>query len=365
MTNSRRLFEIDGLRAIAIIVVFVGHAGLPYTPTGTGVTLFFVISGYVITRSLLHELQTTSGFSIKNFYARRFYKIFPPFFIIIVVPSVTLAVFSEVKIQKLFSQVFFYYNWQYILDGSNGILSGSGVVWSLSIEEQFYVAIALVWLLIVKQFRKHPKVILLCIYIFLLLTSILSRFIISMYTDNQRNEWDEISRITFGTDTRMGALAIGGLIAVAASTSSFERRISVRILQNHIIFPLIAGALYLISNLYRDQFFQDVVAVLLQEVSFGMIILYVLSTNASTEEFFLSKPLKWKFVQVIGKSSYSIYLSHQILIIFVKENLYGLELTDYLFNILYFFGCCVILITGIFLHYVSDKPFESKRSSFR
>src|SRR5271154_5432023 len=87
--NQKHLPGLDGIRAIAVSVVIFYHSGLP-VPGGTGVLLFFVLSGFLITWLLLEEDKNTGGISLRNFYARRTLRILPPFYVYAAV-LITLA----------------------------------------------------------------------------------------------------------------------------------------------------------------------------------------------------------------------------------------------------------------------------------
>src|SRR5690606_21527322 len=76
-----RIASLDGIRGIAALIVFVAHAGLGHiVPGGFGVTIFFFLSGYLITTLLCVEFEKTGSISLKHFYLRRVYRIFPPLY---------------------------------------------------------------------------------------------------------------------------------------------------------------------------------------------------------------------------------------------------------------------------------------------
>lgn len=141
--------EIDGLRALAILPVIWTHAGLPFVTGGfLGVDVFFVISGFLITSIIVSELHSKS-FSITTFYERRARRILPALIAMILVTSLAVPfVSTDPKYltdygESVLSSVFFYTNihfWQtsgYF--GSASELSPLLHLWSLAVEEQFYV----------------------------------------------------------------------------------------------------------------------------------------------------------------------------------------------------------------------------------
>lgn len=148
-----RIKEIDGLRALAVLAV-MGFHYLPQRFIGgyIGVDLFFVISGFVITSALQRELVANGTISLRNFYARRFFRIVPPLGVMIGgVLLVTGWRFAGQAALALLSIM----NWYRVFSNDTGAVFGH--TWSLSIEEQFY----LIWplALLILHSRHHPRTI--------------------------------------------------------------------------------------------------------------------------------------------------------------------------------------------------------------
>jgi peptidoglycan/LPS O-acetylase OafA/YrhL len=152
----KRIPSLDGVRAISILLVVLGHLGLRERPPGTfwsydpvtGVRIFFVVSGYLITQLLLREQDRTSTIKLKEFYIRRAFRIFPAalFFTLVI----TILYHREVRWFAIAAAFFyvadfdFHPAWIFIH------------LWSLSVEEQFYF----VWPGVLKSWRKHAPFIL-------------------------------------------------------------------------------------------------------------------------------------------------------------------------------------------------------------
>ena len=152
--RARRYAHIDAMRAFAVMIVVVAHAGLGHIiPGGSGVTIFFTISGFIITLLVLRERDREGTFSVRRFYFRRAAKIFPPFIIAVVVPSAIWAVWHPDVWMGLLTQLLFVFNWA---KPFVHVLPGTEVVWSLSIEEQFYIVFALVWILLARRRYWRP-----------------------------------------------------------------------------------------------------------------------------------------------------------------------------------------------------------------
>ena len=162
MQKYSYLFHVDGLRAIAVLSVVLYHLGISQFSGGfVGVDVFFVISGFLITRLIRDELALTGTFSFSNFYIRRIRRLFPAFALTLVLCFIAaafllsdklLAQFGESSIYALFSASNFYF-WK----NTNYFMAESGVMpllhtWTLSVEEQFY----LIWpTLLVVMFKYY------------------------------------------------------------------------------------------------------------------------------------------------------------------------------------------------------------------
>jgi peptidoglycan/LPS O-acetylase OafA/YrhL len=351
--------EIDGFRALAVIIVILSHLDFKSIPGQTGVLLFFVISGFVITASVLREVSDLGKFSIKNFYKRRAFKLLPPLFFIIILPSLFVA--DQIDAPAILSQIFFYFNWQYFKSSTEGILAGSQVVWSLSVEEQYYISIAIiVSLLVVLALRSFIKLLTLT-YLLLYVYSSASRVVIYLNSGDQ-NEWGDVPRILYGTDTRMSSIAIGGLVAIYVQSKLFSLS-HIQKIQKHKF--LVHSSLFFMisfSVLNRDEFFRNSIKYVIQDIVCGVLI--VMASNPSLSYRILGYLLRSKLLQLIGLASYSIYLSHLVLIVHFRNSsaLSDLGITGLLEKVI-LFGIVVSL--GTLLHMIVDKPFEKIRNSFR
>jgi peptidoglycan/LPS O-acetylase OafA/YrhL len=157
--DHTRLPALDGLRGVAILLVLVHHVRSVFVPhlhpslvTGgfLGVDLFFVLSGFLITGLLLDEFRDRQGVSLPSFYRRRFMRLYPALVVLLVahaIYAVRAGIPSEVERDQLVSVLFYFSNWRETLI----IPEGTGHLWSLAVEEQFYllwplVLVGLLWL---------------------------------------------------------------------------------------------------------------------------------------------------------------------------------------------------------------------------
>lgn len=306
LNGANRFAHIDAMRAFAVLLVVVAHAGLgDIVPGGSGVTIFFSISGFIITYLLLRERDKTGGFSAKGFYIRRAIKIFPPFLIVIVIPSLILASYGMVDMPSLLSQIFFVFNWAY-LSGETHVLLGSDVVWSLAIEEQFYIVFAIIWLLGVRMPRWRLAILLVAAGA--IVYSTVSRLVMAagpLMSD----------RIYYGSDTRLDGIAWGVLVAVVFHWLQREELLSSKTARYfaHDGALLVALGIYFASLIYREESFRDTLRYTMQSLAACVVILYGLLPGNGPIRMVLYRISQWKIVSLIGLASYSIYLVHLVL----------------------------------------------------
>jgi peptidoglycan/LPS O-acetylase OafA/YrhL len=136
----RRIDSLDGLRALAVLLVFVGHVDQRGLPGGyVGVEVFFVISGYLITALLLHEQRRTGAISLRHFYVRRMLRLWPALllFVVVVAPISALDHIGEPAADGTAALLYLTDFWANASEHFSLLLH----TWSLAVEEQFY----LVW----------------------------------------------------------------------------------------------------------------------------------------------------------------------------------------------------------------------------
>ncbi|GAB3599955.1 acyltransferase [Kineococcus gypseus] len=308
--GSSRFAHLDALRALAVLLVVLAHAGLGHVvPGGVGVTIFFSISGFIITWLLLRERAATGSFSARLFFARRALKILPPFAVVIALPSAVYALAGgRVDGSTALAQLLFVYNWARTgLDAGGDILAGTGVVWSLAIEEQFYVVLAAFWLL-AHRARRHVAV-LTATALAATAYSLAAKVVLALQADTA-------NRIYYGSDTRTDGLALGILAAVLHHrlTSDATSLPRVRRALGHDATLLFAGALLVVSIVVRDPLFRDTLRFTFQSVATCLVILYGLSDGRGPCRRLLDTVAAARGVRVVGQASYSIYLVHLVLI---------------------------------------------------
>jgi peptidoglycan/LPS O-acetylase OafA/YrhL len=311
-TNQTLVYcpQLDSLRAIAVILVIISHWFDSthflnrYTSNGSlGVTLFFVLSGFLITNILLgNKAKIEKGASLKDafkvFYVRRSLRIFPIYYILLIF----LLVFNIATIVISFWWHFFYLsNFYFYLQGQfGGALSH---LWSLAVEEQFY----LLWpALILLVPRKHLQ----SVFLIGIVLSVLFRFLII-------TAQNDIGRILLPGS--IDSFCIGGLLIYGntASLNWYKWYTSKK-----KYFLLIAFLLLIVVHLsiFKNLPFANAVYFLFISISFGIIIDTV--ANISKQSF-ISLLLQNKSIVFIGKISYGIYLFHNFIPYQYSINLSG------------------------------------------
>lgn len=302
-TNAEnRYMHIDALRAFAVMLVVVAHAGIGHiVPGGSGVTIFFAISGFIITHLLIKERSRSGGFSVGSFYRRRFIKIAPPFVVIIAIPTLLYSIWGNIDWIAFGAQIFFAYNWiKY--QGHYDVLPGSEVVWSLAIEEQFYIAFAVLWLLAVGS--KHWRSWLVLISLLAIIYSTSMRFLLA--SDGMAE------RIYYGSDTRLDGIA-WGVGAAALYHFWLERSYGKGWLPRLITSPWafwVAISVYLASLIIRDDWFRETLRYSFQAIATCVVILFGMWPGRGQVRKLFFKISAFKVVNLIGAASYSIYLVH-------------------------------------------------------
>lgn len=306
---------IDGLRAVAVVAVLLYHLGFGWIPGGfLGVDLFFVISGYVITRLLLDSIQRSGGLDLRGFYAARIRRLLPALLFMIISTALFVGVWAPATIKRFLTDIPFVVtgtmNWALVYRhqdyfaaiGRPPLLQHT---WSLAVESQFYLVWPLILLLVLKQFGKKmiPGA-----AIAIATISGGALLILSLRMDASNSQ--RVSHVYFGTDTHSIGLFLGAALAVSWIPQNLSTKISKRA-QDFVdgigvIGLLGIAACFLFINesdatLYRIAF---PLAGL-----FGCAIITSLVHPASRFAPLLStKPILW-----IGERSYAIYLWHWII----------------------------------------------------
>lgn len=152
--SARHIPSLDGLRAVSFLLVFAAHSGLEhFVPGGFGVTIFFFLSGFLITTLLRAEFEKNGVISIRHFWLRRTLRILPPFYLVLVSALlIGLAVDPPGTLSPpaVTAQALQYTNYWIVGHGYEGQPAGTGVYWSLAVEEHFYIVFPWVYIALQK-----------------------------------------------------------------------------------------------------------------------------------------------------------------------------------------------------------------------
>lgn len=281
--NMQRIPSLDGLRAISISLVVLSHLikwkhvslGLMQGYGALGVQVFFVLSGYLITNILLREHERTSTISLREFYIRRAFRIFPAALVFLAVVVVFYR--HEMRWYHVAAALFYVAN----MDIARPWVFGH--LWSLSIEEQFY----LLWPLTLKKWHRHKTAILVCVF---LATPV---FRAALYAFKVHNGF--IGSLPVFADQ----LAIGCLLAIfAPRLPKINGSLAVLMLLAMIFIPWFPA-----TSAARTLFLLFVLKPLLN-FSIAGVVLHVIQVPY--------RALNWAPVAWLGRVSYSLYLWQEV-----------------------------------------------------
>ncbi len=308
--RTPRIPSLDGVRALSIGLVLVGHtfqkstgsspSSFPWNVLGNGslgVEIFFLISGYLITRLLLTEFDQSHRISLSKFYVRRVFRIFPALYAYCAVLFLLVKVrLLHVSLGSFVSALTFTTNYSPYADAE-----ALAHIWSLSIEEQFYLLWPACLSLLLRL--KDRRFVVRCVIMLILLAPLLRV---------GTHVWGSdflASRLYVSLHTRMDALMFGCLIALLEGAKSFESFYA-----KYGRYSIVcAGAVLVVSPLMTHAFggrYVYLIGYTLEGVVFSLAILWLVRNPATT----LGRMFNGPAVVHVGVLSYSIYLWQQLFI---------------------------------------------------
>ena len=349
--------ELNALRFIGFVGIFFGHvffsndieivnSKIYSTLYSYGKILgfisidsFFVLSSFLITWKGLEELKVTKKFQFKNFLIRRSLRIWPLYFLVILLGFLiefTKSYFTQdiSSLPSFWSFILFILNFDIIKNGYE-FLFFMVFMWSISVEEQFYIF----WALVLKWFQNH----LLKISLLIILISIIFRI---FFIDDSLN-------LNFHTVSALGNFGVGALAAIAA----FNNSILITKIRDFsktqiVIIYLISLIIFIaIPSLQNHDLF-----IVIQRVLFSFVFAFIILEQTYCQQS-IFKLSRIKYFNFFGKISYGLYCYHGIMITIV------LKFSDYfsesLFTSIFIFPTLIFCGTLLFSH-LSYKFFESK-----
>ena len=319
MKPTRYIRSLDGLRGIAVLAVIAYHFNFTWASGGLlGVTIFFVLSGYLITNLLLIEYERNDKINLKNFWVRRARRLLPGMITVLFFITAWATLFAQPFLDRLrddfFPALFYYSNWWYIFQDLSYFeaMSTPSLLthfWSLAIEEQFYI----IWpLLLVAAFqcRLSKKQVVNLTLLLSLLSALLMALFYSPTTDP--------SRVYYGTDTRAFSLLIGAALAFIWPSHKMSNSIPVSLRRTIDVIGTVCLIAILILILCVNQYdsFLYQGGMLLVSLLTALLLAVLIHPASKLSATMTFKPLTW-----VGERSYSIYLWHYPIILLTSPQI--------------------------------------------
>jgi peptidoglycan/LPS O-acetylase OafA/YrhL len=368
---------IDGLRALAVIAVMFYHLGFSWIPGGfLGVDLFFVISGYVITRLLLDSIAQSGGLDLRGFYLARLRRLLPALLFMLTTTFIAVGIWAPDTIKRLLVDTPFALtgtiNWWLVANeqdyfesiGRPPLLQHT---WSLAVEAQFYLVWPLILYFILKKFgKKHIPVAALSIAA----ASGIALLFVSLSIDAANAS--KVSHIYFGTDTHSIGLFLGAALAVSWIPQNFKVELS-RKGQNFIDGIGIVGfvgilATFLLIDASNPAMYK--VAFPLAGIFGAAIIASIVHPASRFAPILQNKVLLW-----IGERSYAIYLWHWVIFQVTRPtvDLAGQAWALYSLRILIVFALADISLRyvelpirrGVIQYWIKGRKYRTKKERNR
>jgi peptidoglycan/LPS O-acetylase OafA/YrhL len=304
--------SLNGIRAISVLFVVVSHAGFgAVVPGGFGVTVFFFLSGYLITTLMLAEHERSDRIDVLNFYARRFFRLFPPLFVTLAIAySLVASGFlpGGVTLKGLLSQLLYFANYYGIFyDPGNTIPAGTGILWSLAVEEHFYIFYPLVISLLFRL-PLRPR----AIGIFLATACVV---ILVWRINLVRSDASFTNRTYYASDTRIDSIIYGCLMAVWINPLRDINLSEKMSLPQQALFGA-AISILLMTVVYRDPFFRETFRYSLQGIALLPIFYFTIRFHDNA----IFRHLNSVWMINLGIWSYAIYLIHFVIINLIVAN---------------------------------------------
>jgi peptidoglycan/LPS O-acetylase OafA/YrhL/lysophospholipase L1-like esterase len=311
-TRARYMPGMDGLRAVAVLAVIAYHIGLPGAAGGLlGVGVFFVISGYLITDLLVAEWDRRGSIHLGAFWARRARRLLPALFAMIVIVVLLHIWFRPVAWPSLpgdaLAATFYYSNWWYIFHHISyfarfGPPSPLTHLWSLAVEEQFYLIWPLMLLAGLATVRRR---------VWLVGITLILALLSALWMAHLYQPGTDPSRVYYGTDTRAFGLLVGA--GLALWRPSRRVRPMAAAIRNRL--DLLGGAglaaivaLIIFTNQYQTFLYRG--GMLILALATAMSVQAVAQPGTRLERLLGASPLRW-----LGVRSYGIYLWHYPVIV--------------------------------------------------
>ncbi|HXF41789.1 MAG TPA: acyltransferase [Blastocatellia bacterium] len=333
---------LDGLRAVAVFLVIIGHFGFVMVPGGHGVMIFFVLSGFLITWLLLKENERTGKISLGAFYKRRTLRIFPAFYAYwLMMVTLLVATGRAVLWPHAWSALLYTSNYYSAINGDPN--NGFSHTWSLAIEEQFYLLWPFLFLMLRGNLRRMT------IFLAGLIGAVWIHRAILCYEFRIDQAY-----IYAAFDTRLDELMVGCLLAVLLKRGSLAN--VWRTISSNVLLPVVTIALLAISiyagEAYIDRY-RDVFGFAIEPLLFAILIVQMIALS-STRTWSWTE---WRTIKFLGRISYSLYLYQQLTLHAVRHALEAYPVVVQLSA-----AIAVTIVLATISHYLIERPFLKLKS---
>ena len=343
--------SLDGIRAISVLIVLFAHCGFgSVVPGGLGVTIFFFLSGYLITTLLLFEHRETGTISIKHFYLRRLFRLAPPLMVTLCVAYLLLWLGLQsggASIIGVLSQVFYLANYRILyFDLTYPVPVGTGILWSLAVEEHFYIVYPVTLFLLIRHGTRARAA---GVLAGLCVATLLWRYHLATSPAFFPN------RIYYASDTRVDSMLFGCLLALVGNPMEAEKPTRPMSLAQWALF-LSGVALLGLTLAIRSPLFRETLRYTLQGIALWPIFYFAIRYPSNP----LFRGLNGRWIMKIGVYSYAIYLIHYTV---VHAFLAGTRLDRYPWALLALvFG--ISMLYAFLIDRFVDPPFKRLRKRY-
>jgi peptidoglycan/LPS O-acetylase OafA/YrhL len=292
--------SLDGIRALAALIVFVSHAGLQDAiPGGFGVTIFFFLSGYLITTLLRQEYEQRGAISLSSFYLRRICRIIPPLYIVLLLlllPFTRAEAYFQPTLAAVAAQFAQLTNYYVLLRGSAHLVPDTVATWSLAIEEHFYLLfpLLLVALLKLHSYRRIALV------FASLCAAVLAWRCWLIYGLHVSYDYTY-----YATDARIDSLLYGCIMGIGCNPALDRQRLQ---LSNGVCIAALALAAVLLALTFLDRSESFRATFRYSVQGLALLPIFFIAVRKSSWRIFSwleSRPMRF-----LGLISYSFYLVH-------------------------------------------------------
>ncbi|MDV3128897.1 acyltransferase [Mycobacterium sp. 21AC1] len=316
----RDIPALDGIRAIAVLLVLADHGGVPGMAGGfLGVDIFFVLSGFLITSLLLDEFRRTDRIDLKGFWTRRVRRLLPAVIVMTLAVVAAQALFPPDAITSLrddaLAAFFWVANWAFVVQRADYFSQGATAsplqhTWSLGVEEQYYLIWPVLVLATIMLVRKRfPQAVRMAVFTLAAAGAAASAVAAIVFVDE-----DSLNRVYFGTDTRAQALLVGAAAAALLVRDWSALTVSGTLIRARWrrwvawLLPVLGLAVLGVATHLATGSADDFRHGLLIIVALGAVL--VIAPVALDQDGYVARALAWRPLVALGAISYGVYLWH-------------------------------------------------------